>query len=92
MKIRSLLIAYFVTLFSVQVFAQDTTEHIIAGRQNSAEQESKPYVIMISIDGFRADYAEKFQAKNLLRLSAEGVRAEYMKPSYPSLTFPNHYT
>src|SRR5690606_25705510 len=29
---------------------------------------------------------------NLSRLAAEGVRAEWMNPSYPSLTFPNHYS
>jgi predicted AlkP superfamily pyrophosphatase or phosphodiesterase len=59
---------------------------------NSAEQQQKPYVIMISADGFRYDYAEKHGARTLLTLSAEGVRAASMIPSYPSLTFPNHYT
>jgi predicted AlkP superfamily pyrophosphatase or phosphodiesterase len=49
-------------------------------------------VILISADGFRFDYAEKYEAKNLLELSNEGVRTEAMIPSYPSLTFPNHYT
>ncbi|MBV7532819.1 ectonucleotide pyrophosphatase/phosphodiesterase [Chitinophaga sp. sic0106] len=47
---------------------------------------------MISIDGFRYDYAEKYQAQNLLRLSQQGVRATAMQPSFPSLTFPNHYS
>ncbi|KAG4069403.1 hypothetical protein HA402_012256 [Bradysia odoriphaga] len=47
---------------------------------------------MISIDGFRYDYAEKYQATNLLRLSGEGVRATAMQPAFPSLTFPNHYS
>lgn len=47
---------------------------------------------MISADGFRHDYAEKHGANTLLALSNEGVRANAMIPSYPSLTFPNHYT
>jgi predicted AlkP superfamily pyrophosphatase or phosphodiesterase len=70
----------------------DTAQKIIEGRRNSPEQQQKPYVIMISADGFRNDYAEKYQAKTLLSLSSDGVRADGMIPSYPSLTFPNHYT
>jgi len=70
----------------------DTAQKIVEGRKNSPEQQQKPYVIMISADGFRNDYAEKYQAKTLLSLSGDGVRADGMIPSYPSLTFPNHYT
>src|SRR4029078_9173118 len=70
----------------------DTVQRIVAGRSNSVEQQQKPYVILISIDGFRYDYAEKYVANNLLSLAKEGVSAEAMIPSYPSLTFPNHYT
>jgi len=74
-------------------FAQaDTTQKVIEGRINSPEQQQKPYVILISADGFRYDYAEKYKASNLLELSSNGVRAEAMIPSYPSLTFPNHYS
>ena len=70
----------------------DIPQKIVEGRTNSIEQQQKPYVILISADGFRYDYAEKYQAKNLLALGNGGVRAEGMIPSYPSLTFPNHYT
>jgi predicted AlkP superfamily pyrophosphatase or phosphodiesterase len=72
--------------------AQDTAQKIVPGRFNSAEQEQKPYVILISADGFRYDLAVKYNAVNLLRLRNEGVAAAYMQPSFPSLTFPNHYT
>jgi predicted AlkP superfamily pyrophosphatase or phosphodiesterase len=75
-----------------QIFAQDTTQHIIQGRTNSPDQQKKPYIILISADGFRYDLAKKYNATNLLRLSSEGVAADYMQPSYPSLTFPNHYS
>ncbi|SEW54685.1 alkaline phosphatase family protein [Chitinophaga arvensicola] len=79
-------------LFSLGSQAQDTTQQVTPGRKNSATQQSKPYVIMISIDGFRYDYAEKYKAENLLRLSGQGVRATAMQPAFPSLTFPNHYS
>ncbi len=60
---------------------------------NAAAQQSRPYVVMVSLDGFRYDYARKDGAKHLLALGANGAIApEGMIPAYPSLTFPNHYT
>ena len=49
-------------------------------------------VILVSIDGFRWDYLDRFQPPNLSKLAAEGVRAEGLIPQFPSKTFPNHYT
>ncbi|WP_317166423.1 ectonucleotide pyrophosphatase/phosphodiesterase [Chitinophaga varians] len=89
-RILILLAAAFLT--TTGLYAQDTTQLTVEGRKNSASQQTKPYVIMISIDGFRYDYAERYHAQNLLRLSGQGVRATAMQPSFPSLTFPNHYT
>ncbi len=54
-------------------------------------RDLKPTVILISLDGFRADYLEKFNPPELNRLAKEGVRAKWMIPSFPSKTFPNHY-
>lgn len=79
-------------LLSINVFAQDTAQQIISGRKNSKEQEEKPYVILISADGFRYDYAEKYHAGHLLALANEGVKAASMIPCFPSVTFPNHYS
>ncbi len=67
-------------------------QRIVAERKNAVAQQQKPYVILISADGFRHDYPQKYQPKHLLELSAAGVQAERMIPSYPSLTFPNHYS
>lgn len=50
-----------------------------------------PVTILISIDGFRADYLDRGVTPVLARLAAGGVRAA-MRPSFPSKTFPNHYT
>ena len=49
-------------------------------------------VILISIDGFRADYLDRGLTPTLASLAASGVRADALKPSFPTLTFPNHYT
>ncbi|WP_183558084.1 ectonucleotide pyrophosphatase/phosphodiesterase [Mucilaginibacter sp. SP1R1] len=79
-------------LWAVSARAQtDTIQKIVPGRKNTSEQQKKPYVILISADGFRYNYAQKYNASNLLTLSNQGVRATSMIPSYPSVTFPNHY-
>lgn len=81
---------------SVIGFAQkapvDTTQIVTPNRYNSVDAQTKPYVIMISTDGFRYDYAKKYNAENLLKLSNNGVQAKAMIPSYPSITFPNHWS
>jgi alkaline phosphatase D len=60
---------------------------------NSAKAQGQHYVVLVSLDGFRWDYAERDGATHLLALGKQGVWApEGMLPSYPSLTFPNHYT
>ena len=60
---------------------------------NALVQEQKHYVVLVSLDGFRYDYAKKYGATHLLALAKQGASApDGMVPSYPSITFPNHYT
>jgi predicted AlkP superfamily pyrophosphatase or phosphodiesterase len=49
-------------------------------------------LILIGIDGFRADYIERGVTPTLSAIAQRGVRAEAMRPSFPSVTFPNHLT
>lgn len=58
----------------------------------SAQTIEPPYVILISLDGFRHDYVARFQPKNLTEFIKNGVSANGLIPSFPSKTFPNHYT
>lgn len=51
-----------------------------------------PYVILVSFDGFRYDYATRFDAPNFNAFATKGTQAEGLIPSFPSKTFPNHYT
>ena len=53
---------------------------------------SRPYVIMVSFDAFRYDYIDRFRPAAFGEIAARGVRASAMIPSFPSKTFPNHYT
>jgi predicted AlkP superfamily pyrophosphatase or phosphodiesterase len=66
---------------------------VVPNPPNAVAQRTKPYVVLVSLDGFRYDYAARYDAKNLLDLALHGASApKGMIPSYPSLTFPNHYT
>lgn len=60
--------------------------------QSAAHAPGPMAVILISIDGYRADYLQRGFSPNLEGLAREGVRAQWMIPSFPTLTFPNHYT
>lgn len=75
------LLLFFLLLSSLSAFAQV-----------KPIEDLKPTVILISLDGFRYDYLEKYKPKNLNYLARNGVRARWMIPSFPSKTFPNHYT
>lgn len=87
------LISFLFVLSVINGSAQtDTAQVVIPDRLNSAEAISKPYVILISADGFRYDYAKKYNAKNLLKLAENGVTAKAMIPSFPTITFPNHWS
>ncbi len=50
------------------------------------------YVVMLSMDGFRWDYASRVETPWLDYIAANGVMTEYVIPAFPSKTFPNHYS
>ncbi|OOG38240.1 ectonucleotide pyrophosphatase/phosphodiesterase [Rhodanobacter sp. C05] len=49
-------------------------------------------LLLISIDAYRYDYIDRGLSPTLAMLAKDGVQAASMQPSFPSLTFPNHYT
>src|SRR4249920_2807796 len=56
------------------------------------DRDHSPILILVSFDGWRWDYTDQQPAPNLKALAARGVRARALIPSFPVLTFPNHYT
>ena len=64
---------------------------LLLGRIPQGDQGA-PVVILVSIDGFRADYLDPDNAPNLHRLATAGVHADYLETIFPSSTFPSHYT
>ncbi|KAF2199630.1 ectonucleotide pyrophosphatase/phosphodiesterase family member 1 [Delitschia confertaspora ATCC 74209] len=51
-----------------------------------------PTTILISLDGFRADFLYRGLTPTLNKFIENGISPKYMLPSFPSVTFPNHYT
>ena len=56
-----------------------------------SDTASERYVVVLSMDGFRSDYPERAHTPTLDSLGQAGVKAAF-RPSYPSVTFPNHYS
>ena len=93
MKNLIFILSIFIFSFSFsQNKSADTAQVVIPNRVNSTFAKEKPYLIFISTDGFRYDYAKKYHAENLLKFSNQGVSAKAMLPSFPSITFPNHWS
>src|SRR5258706_1412582 len=65
---------------------------LIASFASPHAQTRNPIVILISFDGWRWDYFDRALVPNVKQLAARGVRAKELIPSFPSKTFPNHYT
>ena len=63
-----------------------------SGGVNAPNQRDKPYLILISIDGFRWDYQDLYDTPTMDRIAASGIRADASIPVFPTLTFPNHYS
>lgn len=66
--------------------------HLESGRRWNGTHWFDKTVLIISLDGVRADYLERGLTPNLLSISKKGLRAEHMVPRFPSLTFPNHWS
>lgn len=60
---------------------------------NSQAAQQQHYVVLVSLDGFRWDYVKQDHAANLDALAREGASApDGMLPSFPSSTYPNHFS
>ncbi|KAL4081232.1 alkaline-phosphatase-like protein [Scleroderma citrinum] len=71
----------------VSVSRPDTGKELLS----NGTHEFKRTVILVSIDGLRADYLDRGLTPHLLDISKQGIRAKYMKPIFPTVTFPNHW-
>ena len=60
--------------------------------ENRPGAGKEPYVVLVSIDGYRYDYNLLYHPTNLSEMASQGMTADALLPIYPSKTFPSHYT
>lgn len=82
LKINIVSLIFLLTIFVSSCHERATYE---------SENEST-YLIMLSMDGFRWDYTDAFHTPNFDKIASIGTKARSLKPSFPTKTFPNHYT
>lgn len=58
----------------------------------AAQKDDAVPLLLVSFDGFRADYLQKFPMPNLKQLYSQGVLVEQLTNVFITKTFPNHYS
>lgn len=79
------------SLFRVVALGAALLLSACASMGEGASPPKSRLTLLVAIDGFRADYLDKGDSPTLDALAAAGARGA-MRPSFPTLTFPNHYT
>jgi predicted AlkP superfamily pyrophosphatase or phosphodiesterase len=62
------------------------------GLTTTRHKSTKSYVLLVSFDAFRWDYSKIYKTPNLNKMAKEGVKADRLISSFPTVTFPNHYS
>jgi predicted AlkP superfamily pyrophosphatase or phosphodiesterase len=65
---------------------------LLQGLTSDRRNEYKNYVVMVSLDAWRWDYNKLYNTPIINKLGEEGIKAERLIPSFPTNTFPNHYS
>lgn len=62
------------------------------GGRRQEQRASYPIVVLVALDGFHPDYLDRAPSRHLRELARQGVRARWLVPVFPTLTFPNFYS
>ncbi|OQV14642.1 Ectonucleotide pyrophosphatase/phosphodiesterase family member 3 [Hypsibius exemplaris] len=65
---------------------------ISAGQQCPKGYESSPPLLLVAFDGFRPSYLANPNIPAFKRIQECGVHARSMRPTHPTLSYPNHYS
>lgn len=64
----------------------------LPARNGTSQGSLPPPLLLVSFDGFRADYLKTFPMTNLKRFYSQGVLVKELNNIFITKTFPNHYT
>ncbi|GME54605.1 Type I phosphodiesterase/nucleotide pyrophosphatase/phosphate transferase [Neofusicoccum parvum] len=88
----SIVLLFFILLFAAyRASGLRPTKHYTTLLHNGTSAFA-PTTILISLDGFRADFLQRNLTPSMQAFVNDGVSPPYMNPSFPSVTFPNHWT
>ncbi|KAM5262899.1 bis(5'-adenosyl)-triphosphatase ENPP4 [Ctenodactylus gundi] len=93
----------FVVLFCVwetvehvdlQCGARDSSNSrgLVPGGRGDLPPRGPPRLLLVSFDGFRADYLQNYELPHLQSFIKEGVLVEHVRNVFITKTFPNHYS
>jgi hypothetical protein len=92
-RILALIGAGFITLLLAAVFGPPLLRASRNGKarypvpgeqlQSNGTHDFRRTVLLVSIDGLRAEYLERGLSPHLLEISKKGLRAKYMQPIFP---------
>ncbi|KAL8933132.1 MAG: hypothetical protein Q9216_006509 [Gyalolechia sp. 2 TL-2023] len=88
----AILLLFLLLLFGAYKASRSRKSSISLKTLSNGTSDFAPTTVLISLDGFRADFLQRGLTPTLNSFVAEGVSPRYMLPSFPSVTFPNHYT
>jgi Type I phosphodiesterase / nucleotide pyrophosphatase len=71
--------------------SSDGSCHTATGKCQRADIAIPP-LLVVSLDGFAREYLDRGLTPSLEAFGECGARAEWLFASYPSKTFPNHYS
>ncbi|OYT10499.1 MAG: alkaline phosphatase family protein, partial [Bacteroidetes bacterium 4572_112] len=87
MKYFSIII-FIITFFSISCNKGSSNNN---DNPDVPQSQNEQYVVILSLDGFRYDYSDKANTPNFDKIESMGVKSR-IKSSFPTKTFPNHYT
>ncbi len=87
MSSKSIILIWFIALLTIACEGQNNSK-----KPRDKGLNDTPYLVILSLDGFRWDYTNDVETPNFDRIAEKGVKAESLQSSFPSKTFPNHYT
>ena len=83
---------HFKNVTKVTILLFITLLFTVSGFRKDSRKPFKNYVVLVSLDAFRWDYNDIYKTPNLNTLAHDGVKADRMFSSFPTNTFPNHYS
>ncbi|KAM6185128.1 bis(5'-adenosyl)-triphosphatase ENPP4-like [Rhynchocyon petersi] len=79
-------------MFIMKLLIILTFSGLTTGHRDNSSSSFLPKLLLVSFDGFRADYLQNYEFPHLHNFIKEGVLVEHVENVFITKTFPNHYS